>query len=459
MSTIEPILTQRSRIAVIGAGVAGLGAAWALRARHEVTVFEKRSRLGGHANTVTVDYDGDAIDVDTGFIVFNTLNYPNLTALFKHLDVATNESDMSFGFSLDGDLEWSSNGLGGLFADPANVLRPAFLQMLRDILRFNAKAQADLASGALNGLALGQYLDRLGVGVRFRHNYLLPMGAAIWSSTEAEMQAYPAEAFVRFFNNHRLMHATRPKWATVRDGSRAYVRKITADLHAAGTRFESGATAVRRLEDAVRVTDEAGTVHHFDEVILACHSDQALALLQDPDPEERDMLAAIPYAPNEAVLHRDPSLCPSRSRAKAAWCYLREPGAPDAAVTYDMNRLQHIAPDKPLFVTLNPVRQPDPALTFGRYQYDHPQFTSPGMAAQRIFNRIQGVRRTWFAGAWLGYGFHEDGLRAGLRVALRLGGEIPWTFAEGDISGGHWGERREPDQQAAAGALATPAAE
>jgi hypothetical protein len=264
------------------------------------------------------------------------------------------------------------------------------------------------------------------------------------------MQAYPAEAFVRFFNNHRLMHASRPQWATVIGGSRVYVDKIKSDLGAAGVLFAPGATAVRRLRDGVHVTDAHGETHRFDEVILACHSDQAARLLQDADAEERDMLAAIPYAPNEAVLHRDPSLCPSRKNARAAWCYLREPGSPAAAVTYDMNRLQHIPADKPLFVTLNPAREPDPRLTFGRFQYDHPQFTAAGMAAQRIFNRIQGVRRTWFAGAWLGYGFHEDGLRAGLRAALRLGGEIPWTFAEGDVSGGAWGERTAQARGAAA---------
>ncbi len=441
MSPIEPILTRRSRIAVIGAGVSGLGAAWALRDVHDVTLFEKRDRLGGHANTVTIDYDGRAIDVDTGFIVFNTLNYPNLTALFEHLGVATFRADMSFGFSLDKELEWSSNGLGGLLADPGNLLRPGFLSMLRDILRFNDRAQKDLSDGVLLGLTLGQYLDGIGMGRRFRTHYLLPMGAAIWSSTEDEMEAYPAEAFIRFFNNHRLMHAKRPKWGTVKGGSRTYVRKIKADLDAAGVTYAAGASRVRRVGDGVVVTDADGTARTFDEVILACHSDQALRMLEDADADEREMLGAIPYAANEAVLHRDTALTPKREGAQAAWSYMREAGNPDAAVTYDMNRLQGIPADAPLFVTLNPVRQPDPALTFGRFQYDHPQFTAPGMAAQRIFNRVQGVRRTWFAGAWLGYGFHEDGLRAGLRAALRLGGQIPWQFAEGDISGGPWGER------------------
>ena len=443
MSPIEPILTRRSRIAVIGAGVSGLGAAWALRNVHDVTVFEKRARLGGHANTVSIDYEGRQIDVDTGFIVFNTLNYPNLTALFEHLDVATFRTDMSFGFSLDKALEWSSNGLGGVLADPLNLCRPAFLRMLRDILRFNDQAQADLDAGALMGLTLGQYLDKIGMGERFRTHYLLPMGAAIWSSTEAEMSDYPAEAFIRFFNNHRLMHAKRPKWGTVKGGSRTYVRKIAQDLIEAGVNLSSAAQRVRRIGDGVIVTDADGRAHSFDEVILACHSDQALNLLEDADTDEREMLGAIPYSANEAVLHRDTSLTPRRKGAQAAWSYLREAGHEGAAVTYDMNRLQGIASETPLYVTLNPVRQPDPALTFGRFQYDHPQFTAPGMAAQRIFNRIQGVRRTWFAGAWLGYGFHEDGLRAGLRAALRLGGQIPWTFAEGDISGGPWGEREQ----------------
>lgn len=441
MSTIDPILKQRSKIAIIGAGVAGLGAAWALRNVHDVTVYEKRDRLGGHANTVTIDYDGISIDVDTGFIVFNPLNYPNLIALFAHLGVESFQTDMSFGFSLDKELEWSSNGLSGLFADPANLFRPSFLRMLRDILHFNARAQSDLEANTLGGLTLGQYLDQLGLKSAFRRNYLLPMGAAIWSSTEQEMADYPAEAFVCFFNNHRLMHAKRPKWNTVKGGSKSYVTKIASDLDEAGVAFSDAAVTVRRTSNGVMITDVQGRTDSFDEVILACHSNQALNLLEDADADERALLGAIPYSPNEAVLHRDPDLAPARVGAQAAWTYLRETGSSEAAVTYDMNRLQGIPSDKPLYVTLNPVRQPKSELTFGRYQYDHPQFTTAGMAAQRIFNQVQGVRHTWFAGAWLGYGFHEDGFRAGLRAALRLGGEIPWTFVDGDVSGGPWGQR------------------
>ena len=441
-------LNSPARIAVIGAGVSGLGAAWALRNVHDVTVFEKRDRLGGHANTVRIDYDGAEIDVDTGFIVFNPLNYPNLIALFAHLGIESFQTDMSFGFSLDRRFEWSSNGLSGLFADPANLFNLRYMGMLRDILTFNRQAQRDLEAGGFEGLSLGQYLDKLKLGEAFRTQYLLPMGAAIWSTSEHAMADYPAETFVQFFKNHRLMHAKRPKWHTVKGGSRTYVRKIEADLHDAGVAFRSEAVSVRRNATGVTVTDATGQSHQFDEVILACHSDQALRLLSDADENERQMLGAIRYGANEAVLHCDTTLTPARKGAQAAWTYLRE-GGEEAAVTYDMNRLQGIRSDRPLFVTLNPVRQPREETVFGRYQYDHPQFNAPALAAQRIFNSIQGVRHTWFAGAWLGYGFHEDGFRSGLRVALRLGGQIPWAFVEGDVDGGHWA-RPAPCKPAAA---------
>ncbi|WP_440959825.1 NAD(P)/FAD-dependent oxidoreductase [Oceanicaulis sp. LC35] len=441
-------VTAPARIAVIGAGVSGLGTAWAMRNVHDVTVFEKRDRLGGHANTVSIDYDGETLDVDTGFIVFNPLNYPNLIALFDHLDVDSFQTDMSFGFSLDRQFEWSSNGLSGLFADPSNLFNLRFLAMLRDILAFNRQAQRDLETGGFEGLSLGQYLDKLKLGEAFRTQYLLPMGAAIWSTSEHAMADYPAETFVRFFKNHRLMHAKRPKWHTVKGGSRTYVHKLEAELKDANVAFRSEAVSVRRDASGVSITDATGETHRFDEVILACHSDQALRLLSDADENERQMLGAIRYGANEAVLHCDTTLTPKRKAAQAAWTYLRE-GGDEAAVTYDMNRLQGIRSDKPLFVTLNPVRQPREETVFGRYQYDHPQFNAPALAAQRIFNSIQGVRHTWFAGAWLGYGFHEDGFRAGLRVALRLGGQIPWDFVEGDVDGGHWA-RPAPYKPAAA---------
>ncbi len=453
MNRIDPILSKRSRIAVVGAGVSGLGAAWALREAHDVALYEKQERIGGHANTVTVDYDGAEIAVDTGFIVYNTLNYPNLTQLFAHLGVETFGTDMSFGFSLGGGPEWSSNGARGLFADPKNLLRPGFLGMLLDIVRFNRDAIADLDAERLTGLSLGAYLEQGGYSRRFRDTYLLPMGAAIWSSTESEMEAYPAEAFVRFFKNHKLVKfAGRPRWSTVKGGSRSYVARIVQDLETAGVKTPGAALSVRRTEDAVFITGPDGREEAYDEVILACHSDEALLLLADADETEEQFLGAIPYAKNVAVLHRDESLLPRREAARAAWCYLRDRGTDAAAVTYDMNRLQGIDPSRPLLVTLNPGREPDPALTFGRFEYDHPQFTAEGMAVQRVFNRIQGVRRTWFAGAWLGYGFHEDGLRSGLRAALRLGGSIPWEFADGDVDGGPWVRGEDADGYAMAAA-------
>lgn len=440
---ITPDFVRRKKIAIIGAGISGLGAAWALRNVHDITLFEKRDRLGGHANTVDIDYDGTPLSVDTGFIVFNPLNYPNMVALFDELGVESFRSDMSFSFSLDKDIEWSSNGISGLFAQKRNAVRPSYLAMLRDVLRFNKNAQADLEAGKLAGLGLGQYLEQNGFGTRFMRNYLLPMGAAIWSASEEDMRAYPAEAFVRFFRNHRLMHMARPQWRTVKGGSREYVGKIAAEL-SGKVKLSRPATAVWRNANGVLIETDDGKIGEFDEVILACHSDQSRNLIRDLDPDEANLLGAIRYSPNRAVLHRDESLCPERAQARAAWNYCRDTSDGPASVTYDMNRLQGIDPSKPLFVTLNPHREPDPSKIFGEYEYDHPQFDTAALAAQRIFNRIQGVRRTWFAGAWLGYGFHEDGLRSGLRVALRLGGQIPWNFAEGDISGGSWGQRPEP---------------
>jgi len=439
--TITPLFPHRRKsVAVIGAGISGLGAAWALRDAHDVTLFEKRERLGGHANTVDIDYDGTPIAVDTGFIVYNPLNYPNLIALFDHLGVPSKQTDMSFGFSLGGDVEWCSNGLGGIFAQKRNLARPSFIAMLRDLLRFNRQAPADLEAGHLRGITLGAYLALRGFGDRFLRNYLLPMGAAIWSATEDDMRDYPAESFIRFFRNHRLMNLDRPQWRTVEGGSRAYVQRIAADLEGR-VRLADPAKAVRRVPSGAEVLTADGW-QHFDEVILACHSDQARALLTDMDDDEAALLGAIRYSPNTAILHRDPSLMPSRRAAHAAWNYVRDDAGSSPCVTYDMNRLQGIDRRYPLYVTLNPDRKPDPSLTFGEFQYDHPQFTTAAMAAQRTFNRIQGPRHTWFAGAWLGYGFHEDGLRSGLRIALRLGGQIPWDFAEGDVDGGQWGSRQ-----------------
>jgi predicted NAD/FAD-binding protein len=422
------------KIAIVGSGVSGLGSAYALKEVHDVTLYEKDLRLGGHANTVTVDYDGEPVNVDTGFIVYNTRNYPNLCGLLQALDVDSVETDMSFAFAGAG-VEWSSNFPHGVFAQKRNVANPRFLRMLMDIARFNRIAVEDLEQGLLDELTLGGYLRLRRFGSDFERRYLLPMGAAIWSTCEGGISGVPAESFVRFFANHSLLQMIQPTWRTIRGGSRTYVDRLAVIL---GPRVQLGLAVrrVRRIADGVEVTDSRGAVQRYDQLIFACHSDQALDLLADADVNERAFLGAIRYAPNRAFLHRDPSLMPGRRAAWGSWNYLAERGRGEpGGVTYWMNGLQGIDQGRPVFVSLNPPREPHPALTFGVFDYDHPQFDTPALAAQRRFGRIQGRGGVWFAGAWLGYGFHEDGLTAGLRVAMALGGEVPWAFVDHRIEG------------------------
>jgi len=423
------------KVAVIGAGVSGLGAAYALKDTAQVVVYEKDARLGGHANTVTVDYDGTPVDVDTGFIVYNDRNYPNLVGLLGALGVDSVQTDMSFAFAC-ANLQWSSNFPRGVFAQKRNLVSLKFMRMLSDIRRFNQTAVEDLNAGRLRDLTLGGYLRLRGFCEGFETNYLLPMGAAIWSTSPNGIREAPAESFIRFFANHSLLQMVQPKWRTVRGGSRVYVDKI-AELLGDRVRTGCGVRAVRRTADGVLVTDLTGQADRFDQVIFACHSDQALRLLADADPEERLFVGATRYAPNRAYLHRDASLMPTRRAAWGSWNYIVDRNSDDlGGVTYWMNGLQAIDPSRPLFVSLNPKAEPDPALTFGVYDYDHPQFDVAALAAQRQFHRIQGRGGIWYAGAWLGYGFHEDGLTAGLRIALALGGEVPWSFVDHRIQGG-----------------------
>lgn len=414
------------RIAVIGAGVSGLGAAWALRTTHDVTLFEKNQRLGGHADTQTIDYDGVPIEVDTGFIVYNSHNYPNLVALFDHLGVETIASDMSFAVSDPKGFEWSSNGFNGIFSWKRNLAAPAFLGMLGDIVRFSTIARRDLEKNTVPDVSLAEYVKGLGLGRAFLQQYLLPMGSAIWSTPEQEMLRYPAVSFLRFFDNHRLLHSERPRWRTVKGGSKVYVAALKAAL---GSRVRAGdpVVAVTRTADHVTVRTQNGHESVHDQVMFACHSDEALALLADGDAQERALLGAVKYEPNTAWLHRDPALMPRRQAAWASWNYLRAAGADGrVCVSYWMNLLQKIDASRPVFVTLNPAQTPDPKLTFGRYEYSHPQFNAEALAARNAIEARQGQNRTWFAGAWLGNGFHEDGLSSGLRVVRALGGHAPW---------------------------------
>ncbi len=423
------------KIAVAGAGIAGLSAAWLLARQHEVVLFEANDYAGGHSNTVDVTLDGITHPVDTGFLVHNDRTYPNLIRLFPLLGVDTPASEMTFSVSLPGaDLEWAGADLGSLFAQRRNLLRPAFWRMVRDILRFNRVSRRLLADVQGSGLTLGQLLDRDGYSLEFRDWYLLPMGAAIWSSPLKGMADFPAETFLQFCLNHGLLQIfDRPQWKTVRNGSREYVRAMLQSLP--DVRLSSPVTAVRRLGDGIEVTTPSGR-ETFDRLIIASHTDQALAMLGDAAlPAEREVLSAIRYQPNTAWLHTDPTLMPVRRKTWSAWNYYSR-GLPDAeqpvAVTYWLNRLQPLPFTRDVFVTLNPPEAPAPAHVIRRLDYAHPLLDQAAYAAQRRLPSIQGLDRIYFCGAWAGYGFHEDGLKAGMAVARLLGARIPWEEAAGD---------------------------
>lgn len=418
-------------IAVIGTGISGMAAAWLLARRHQVTVYEKDDRMGGHTNTVTVDTPDAHIDVDTGFIVFNEKNYPNLVALFEHLGIATQPSDMSFSASLDGGrFEYAGTGLGGLFAQPANLLRPRMWSMLRDVMRFYREAPAD-AGKLRHEITLGEYLKTRHYGKVFINDHLLPMGAAIWSTPVRDMLDYPLEAFVRFCNNHGLLQLKdRPAWRTVAGGSRQYVKALTAS-YADRILLNTAVVCIRRDADSVIIEDRQGERRRFDHVVIASHADQALDMLSDADNAERRLLSAFRYERNLAILHSDSRLMPKTRKAWSSWNFLGESRQDEqrVCVTYWMNRLQSLPGTMPLFVTLNPDRQPADGSIHRSFLYDHPMYDRAAIRAQRLLWNLQGTRRTWFCGAHFGHGFHEDGLQAGLAVAEQLGGlQRPWQL-------------------------------
>ena len=423
-------------IAVIGSGIAGMSAAWLLQQRHDVTIFEKQNRIGGHSNTVDADVPGGTQPVDTGFIVYNEVNYPNLVALFAHLDVPTEASDMSFAVSLDkgdrsGALEYGSRDLNAVFGQRRNVLSPGFWGMIGDIRRFYAQAPDILAnSQRYRDVTLGAYLAQNGYGAFFIQDFILPMGAAIWSTRADEMRDHPVETFVRFFASHGLLQFNdRIPWRTVRGGSREYVRRLTANL-TDRIQMNNGARSIRRQSDGVTVTDETGQKHNFDAVVVATHGDEALALLDDADPLERRLLGAFRYTDNRAILHCDRRLMPRHRRVWSSWNYM---GAAEhgASVTYWMNSLQPIDPQPPLFVTVNPRVEPDPATVIREFDYTHPFFDLGALNAQQSLWQLQGRRDTWFCGSYFGYGFHEDALQSGLAAAEDLGGHgRPWNVED-----------------------------
>jgi predicted NAD/FAD-binding protein len=431
--TLQP--SKPLKIAVIGTGISGMSAAWLLSKRHEVTVYERAERLGGHTNTVIVETHSGAVPVDTGFIVYNELNYPNLTALFRHLDVATRASEMSFSVSLGaGDFEYGGTNLASLFAQRRNWLRPRFWSMLRDLVRFYREAPGQIDALEHSSLSLGQYLASGGYGVAFQEDHLLPMAAAIWSASSADIRDFPAAAFLRFCENHGLLKFTnRPVWRTVIGGSRSYAAKLTAS-YAERIHIGRGAESVRRSADGIEIRDASGETARFDHVVFGTHADQALALLADPSPQEKALLGAFRYSRNLALLHSDDSFMPKRRKVWASWNYVtgvgssQENGAP---ITYWMNRLQGLDQAPPLFVTLNPDREPRAGSLIRSEIYEHPQFDVAAIAAQHQLASLQGVGNSWYCGAYFGAGFHEDGLKSGLEVAEALGGELrPWPVAD-----------------------------
>jgi uncharacterized protein len=423
---------RQKRIAVVGTGIAGMSAAWLLSRSHDITVYERAGRLGGHSNTVTLDSAEGGIPVDTGFIVYNERTYPNLAALFAHLGVPTQRSEMSFAVSLAGGaLEYSGSSLNGLFAQRRNVFRPRFWSMLNDLWRFYREAPRDLPS--LDELSsLQQYLDAGSYGEVFRNDHLLPMAAAVWSASPSRMLQYPAASFIRFHDNHGLLKIrNRPQWRTVVGGSRVYVEALTRAF-ADKVRLACGVTAIRRLEAGVAVKDRDGHEEIYDDVVIATHADQALGLLQDPTPQEQDLLGRFRYSRNLAVLHRDSGLMPRRKAVWASWNYIGNDGdalQQDPTVTYWMNLLQRLSTTEPLFVTLNPRSAPEQVLH--EEVYEHPIFDAAAMKAQRQLWSLQGRDRTWFCGSYFGAGFHEDGLQAGLAVAEAVGKvRRPWRVED-----------------------------
>lgn len=420
------------KIAIIGSGISGLGAAWLLKDAYDVTLYERNTYVGGHSNTVdTETVDGRSIPVDTGFIVYNERTYPNLIGLFDALGVHRIETNMSFAVSVDsGKLEYSGSDFGGLFAQKRNLFSPKFYRMLLDIMRFYKSAPDILADVGNETLSLGQLLNEGSYSKTFIEDHLLPMAAAIWSCPVSKMGDFPATSFIRFFENHGLLQVKdRPKWWTVFGGSREYVNRIRASL---GPRIRpgQGAVSVRRTGDAILVTNTQGDTVEYDQVIMACHGDESHNLIADKTSLEASILSKFTYQRNRAILHADANQMPRRRAVWSSWNYLTDRKDDleerQVSVTYWMNNLQNLDPTHPLFVTLNPLNEINPDKIYRSFDYDHPVFDSGAVEAQKRLPEIQGQSGIWYCGSYCGYGFHEDGLGSAVAVARALGVQAPW---------------------------------
>lgn len=415
------------KIAIVGSGISGLTAAWLLAKKYDVTLYEADQRLGGHSHSVDIHIANQTAVVDTGFLVCNDRTYPNLLALFTHFKIPLVASEMSFSVQIaDEGLAWAGTSIASLFGQKRNLFRPKFWLMIKDILRFNREAKREL-TGLPDELSLGGYLSDRHYSEAFRNWYLLPMAAAIWSCPTEEMLTFPASSFIRFFEQHGLLNITnRPQWLTVQGGSRRYVAAMAAEIP--NILFSEPVQRVTRTDAGVLLESPLG-IRQFDHVVFAVHSDQVLSLLADASADELNSLSAIPYQQNCAVLHTDQRLLPPENMW-SAWNFLSASATPNnssVSVSYLINKLQPLPFQTPVLVSLNPNQMIDPKFVLAQFDYSHPVFGPQTVAAQRNLNAIQGVNHTWFCGAWTGYGFHEDGIKSGLRIAQALGVLPPWV--------------------------------
>ena len=414
------------KIAVIGSGITGLGTAYALCDKHDVKLFEKTERFGGHSNTIDLSLDEKIVPVDTGFIVYNDMNYPNLSSLFENLQVKTKWSDMSFGFSQnEGQLEYACDSLNKLFSQRKNIFNKNFISGLIEILRFNREAPNALVSNNLKNVSFGEYLCNQKHGEWFKENFILPMGSAIWSTPASQILNFPASSFISFFKNHDLLVglSRSQRWRTVDGGSRVYVNKILRKLGSSAIK-NCNIKSVERASKGVNIRFKNGNCELFDQVIFCTHAPETMRLLRGKTDQEDNILKCFKTSKNRVILHSDELLMPKRRKVWSSWNFISAQLGNESikkdSVTYWMNRLQGIDKEYPIFVSLNPISEPDRNKTFKSFIYNHPIFDKESFRAQSSSDLIQGVGGVWYAGAWLGYGFHEDGLTSGLRVANAL---------------------------------------